>query len=143
MSKLNDEIFSAIKVNYWDDFNFSTATLSNICRQLAFAEGGICWFFISQSCDTNITSNVSNIFLWLVVFFILDASQYLLSSIISFIAACYFEYQNDRKTINNARDVDRTHWMNIPSHLIFLIKLTPLTYSSYLLINNLIMNTLQ
>lgn len=132
MTSQGDKIFDAIKANYWDAFDFSTATLSNICRQLAFAEGGICWFYISHSCITK--SNISSIFLWLIWFFIFDALQYFFSSIISFAAGCYFEYKNEHGKLKNIKNVERTHKMNAPSHILFLIKLVPLSYSSYLLI---------
>lgn len=134
-----DKIFDAIKINFWDVYESSTTKLSNICRQLAFAEGGICWFFITQkyalSCSTN---NISWILIFLVLFFLFDALQYLASSIIYAGAAYYYEYRNRHDLLKNTKDVDRRWYMNIFPLILFLIKLFLITMASCFLIQLLL-----
>ncbi len=134
MSATHDEIFEAIKSNFWAVYDTSTTKLSTICRQLAFAQGGICWFYISQSCQLNGSKVVSSIFFYLIWFFIVDALQYLANSIIYAGFALYFERKNDQKKLKNIRDVDRRFWMNIIPIILFIIKLLLISKSSYIII---------
>jgi hypothetical protein len=47
--KDRSEIQKRIDKLFWAPYSSQTITLSNICRQLAFAEGGICFFFIKPA----------------------------------------------------------------------------------------------
>lgn len=134
---LNNEIFKAIKENFWSVYESHTVILSNICRQLAFAEGGICWFYMS---DVNhlCPNTTYHIFFYLILFFIVDALQYLANSIIYAGVAFYYERKNNKNEISNVRDVDRRHWMNIIPMLIYAGKLFLLSTSSYLIIQLLV-----
>lgn len=136
--QLNLEIFNTIKKNFWSVYESNTTILSNICRQLAFAEGGICWFFktpASQSCFSN---EVSSILMLLVVFFLIDGMQYLANSMIYGGAALYYECKNNKGLLKNIRDVDRKHSMNILPLILFFIKLIFLSIASCLIIKLLI-----
>lgn len=137
-STLNNEIFNAIKHNFWSVYESHTVILSNICRQLAFAEGGICWFYISNVNHLRPSTEISSIFFYLILFFIVDALQYLVNSIIYASVAFYYERKNNKNEISNVRDVDRQHWMNIIPMLIYAGKLFLISKSSYLIIHLLI-----
>ena len=134
MSTTHNEIFDAIKINFWSVYDTSTTKLSNICRQLAFAQGGICWFYISQPCQLSSPKISSSIFFYLIWFFIVDALQYLASSIIYAGFALYFERKNDQKKLKSIRDVDRKYRMNIIPSILFIIKLLLISKSSYIII---------
>ena len=70
--KLKEKIEASIKEKFWDVYASNTGALSSICRQLAFAEGGICWFYIQ---DSSFTIEIKLILTFLLLFFIADASQ--------------------------------------------------------------------
>ena len=132
--ELSDPIVKAIKENFWNVYESHTIILSNICRQLAFAEGGICWFYISSPNSACHNTHISSIFFYLICFFIVDAVQYLANSIIYATAAYYFECKNNQNKVKNVRDVDRRHSMNIIPLILFVSKLVLISKSSYMII---------
>jgi hypothetical protein len=131
---LNNEIFKAIKENFWSVYDTSTIKLSMICRQLAFAEGGICWFYILPSSHLHTSANVPSIFYYLIWFFIIDAIQYLANAAIYAFSALYFECKNNHNFLNNIRDLDRRRWMMIIPLILFAGKLFFISKSSYMII---------
>lgn len=66
--KLKENIETSIKEKFWDVYASNTGTLSSICRQLAFAEGGICWFYIQ---DSSFTPSIKLILTFLILFLLL------------------------------------------------------------------------
>lgn len=74
MNSISLPLEHRIKELFWDEYKKSTSTFSSICRQLAFAEGGICWLFKTQGQKLPLIFLITLTFL--VVFFILDAWQY-------------------------------------------------------------------
>ena len=87
-----------------------TGILSSICRQLAFAEGGLFWFLKDKMhvCDRLIVIG----FLVLVLYFIFDAIQYLVGHIIFLRKSKEWEADLKEKKI-----VDEKHY-DIPSELL-------------------------
>jgi hypothetical protein len=72
-----EELYTYVKDYYWSTFRRNTAILSSTCRQLALGLGGLVWFAkpdIQNSCYSN------SILLFIVLFFISDATQYLYQS---------------------------------------------------------------
>jgi len=106
MTKNNDEIKDKIKSRFWLVYNKNTSTLSSICRQLAFAEGGICWFFLTfeGSCISNVSRipiEIKIILIFLVLFFIFDALQYLILATYNKIFAEFYEQKLEEEVIKN------------------------------------------
>lgn len=127
--KEKDEIKAAINEEIWSIYDSNTTTLSGICRQLAFAEGGICWFFKSSTCQ--LSPDVIFILKFLILFFVLDASQYFLAAAIYWLVAKYYECRNARGQIKKSEEIVRKGWMNRVSSLLFLAKIVFLSIASY------------
>jgi len=128
-----NEIKTAINEEIWSIYDSNTKILSGICRQLAFAEGGICWFFKSSSCQ--LSQDVIFILKFLIIFFALDAAQYFLAVIIYWFVAKYYECCNSRRLIKNSKEIDRSGWMSRGSSLLFLAKIVFIAIASYYTIN--------
>jgi hypothetical protein len=127
-----NDIASAINEEIWSIYNSNTQTLSNICRQIAFAEGGICWFYKLPLYP--LPSNVVLILKFLVWFFLLDALQYFIAVTLYWLVAKHYECRNKQKLLKKPSEVVRTWWMNRPSSVLFLAKIICLTFSSYYVI---------
>jgi len=63
-----EEIEREINNKFWAVYTKNTKTLSSICRQLAFAEGGICWFYLQGS---NFSIDIKLILTFLLLFLLL------------------------------------------------------------------------
>lgn len=131
--KKNDQ--EEIDQKFWVIYDKNTKMVSVICRQLAFGEGAICWFFKSDkvfSCGTNYTnlfpSQINIILFFLILFFLFDVIQYLIASGIYWCVAKMYEKNFPRKNIQ------REGWMNLPSKVCFFLKLIFLTIASFILI---------
>lgn len=127
--KEKDEIKAVINEEIWSIYDSNTTTLSGICRQLAFAEGGICWFFKSPTCQ--FSTDVIFILKFLIFFFVLDALQYFLAAAIYWLVAKYYEYRNACGQIKKSDEIVRKGWMNRVSSLLFLAKIVFLSIASY------------
>lgn len=57
---------------YWNEFQAYTDKLSTVCRQLAFAEGGIFWIFFQKNAPGFIVLG----FFFLILYFVFDVLQY-------------------------------------------------------------------
>ena len=124
------DISKAITENFWSIYSLSTATLSNVCRQLAFAEGGVCWFFKYPTNQACFSENITSILMYLILFFAADVLQCLISSIVYWIFGKYYESQHRRGKLKDTSKVYRKWYMNIFSIPFFVIKLIMLTYAS-------------
>lgn len=134
-SQKKEEIQKAINDEFWDLYTKNSSTLSSICRQLSFAEGGICWLFLKPGCPGYIiTPDVIIILIFLVLFFIFDACQYLsLANNNKFIALLY-EKKLEEGKLKDKKDVTRPSWINYSASVCFVIKLCCIGVSSFLLI---------
>lgn len=83
------KIKTAIEKEIWSVYNSNTSILSGICRQLAFAEGGVCWFFKSPT--GQLSAEVIFILKFLILFFAFDALQYFFAAAIYWLVAKYYE----------------------------------------------------
>jgi len=87
-TKDNNEIQNKINSAFWDPYHSQTIILSSVCRQLAYAEGGICWIFIKQGCAQH--PEIYLILKSIVFFFVFDFFQYLVAIIIYYcVGKCY------------------------------------------------------
>lgn len=76
MKYLKSEMIEELITNCYSESSSYTATLSSICRQIAFAEGALFWFLYSEL-KVSIYYIVVG-FLFLLIYFILDLIQYLI-----------------------------------------------------------------
>ncbi|GGI92293.1 hypothetical protein [Legionella impletisoli] len=128
-----EKIESAIKDKFWNVYGNNTARLSGICRQLAFAEGGICWFFLSNP-SAGISLDLKIILTFLVFFFIADAGQYFMLAMNNKKLAMLYEAKLDKKLIYSKEEIIRPIWINSSGDICFGIKLLFLGIASILLI---------
>lgn len=131
---LKEKIEKVIEENFWDVYGKNTSMLSSICRQLAFAEGGICWFFLRSENSQQITLDVKIILTLLVLFFIFDASQYFVIAMYNKIIAMIYEQQVTDKVLVRKNQVIRPIWINYPGNVCFILKLCCLGMASFFLI---------
>lgn len=134
MTNLDDQIRKKIKEQFWDHYATQGSTLSNICRQLAFAEGGICWFYISgQDLHADVIKFILKV---LITFFIFDIFQYLYSvSIYYVVAKCY---ERNLKLYKDDTDIKKPPWINIPAVIFFIFKIVALFLASYKLMSDIL-----
>lgn len=124
-----DPIQDAIDEKIWSIYNSNTTALSNLCRQLAFAEGGICWFF--KLPNTPLSPEVKITLMLIAVFFMLDALQYFVAVLIFWSVAKYYEYRHGRKELVRSDQIVKKWWMSRFSFLFFLAKIACLMLASY------------
>lgn len=124
-----------IRKKFWNPYSNNTSTLSNICRQLAFAEGGICWFFFTAGKKLQIlTLDIKVILLFLVLFFIFDACQYFCLAFYNKIIAFFYEEKVNDRSIKRQADITRPIWINYPGNFCFGMKLFCIGMASFFLI---------
>lgn len=133
-SKNVKEIENEISNKFWNVYSRNTTTLSSICRQLAFAEGGICWFFLRVEQLPKIPLDIKIILMFLVLFFIFDACQYFVLSIYNKIIASIYEKLLSDGLLTNKNDVTRPPWINYPGNFCFGMKLFCIGIASFFLI---------
>lgn len=129
-----ERIESTIKEKFWNVYGNNTARLSSICRQLAFAEGGICWFYLSKSSSVGISLDLKIILTFLVLFFIADAGQYFILAMNNKKLAMLYEAKLDKKLISSKEEIIRPIWINSSGDICFGIKLLFIGMASILLI---------
>lgn len=69
-----EPLYKYVKDYYWSTFRRNTAILSSTCRQLALGLGGLAWL---AKADIQSSCPAKSILLFIVLFFITDAAQYL------------------------------------------------------------------
>ncbi|HVE44789.1 MAG TPA: hypothetical protein VNC84_06620 [Gammaproteobacteria bacterium] len=127
--KERGEIEATIDEEIWSVYDSNTKIFSAICRKLAFAEGGICWFFKSQA--NHLPPDIIFILKFLILFFASDALQYFLAATIYWSVGKYYEYCNAHGLIKTPKQVVKQAWMNRASLLLFLVKIVFLVIASY------------
>lgn len=128
-----EEIEKNIKEKFWDVYASNTSSLSSICRQLAFAEGGICWFYIQNS---YIPIGIKVILTFLLMFFISDACQYFSLAANNKKQAEFYEelLHREEPMITTKEQVLRPIKINSSGNIFFGIKLFSIAIASLLLI---------
>lgn len=131
--EIKNEIEDSIKNKFWDVYACNTSSLSSICRQLAFAEGGICWFYIK---DSHFPMEIKLILTFLLLFFISDACQYYFLAANNKKQAEFYEDLLNRKepVITNKNQIQRPITINSSGNIFFGIKLFSIAIASFLLI---------
>jgi len=114
--EIKQEIENEINNKFWEVYADTTSRLSSICRQLAFAEGGICWFFLTDNTH-RLSLDIKIILIFLVVFFIFDACQYLTLAMYNKIVALLYEEHLKNGLIKNKDQITRPVWINSAGNL--------------------------
>ncbi|WP_454784687.1 hypothetical protein [Legionella sp. WA2024007413] len=128
-----EEIELEIHKKFWAVYSDNTKTLSSICRQLAFGEGGVCWFFIQEA---YFSFEIKLILTFLLLFFVADAGQYLFLATNNKKQAEFYEELLNRNdpVITNKEQVQRPIKINSAGNICFGLKLISLAIASLLLI---------
>lgn len=139
LNKTKEKIQNKIDDMFWSVYGNNTSTLSSICRQLSFAEGGICWFFMKVNDDKTImTTDIKIILIFLVLYFIFDACQYLALAIYNKAIALLYEQQLHDGSLTTDASVKRPSWINSTANVCFIMKLICISLGSFLLIGKFI-----
>lgn len=128
--KIKEEIEASIKEKFWDVYACNTSSLSSICRQLAFAEGGICWFYLQNS---TFSIEIKLILTFLLLFFVADASQYYFLAENNKKQAEFYEDLLNREIITTKEQVQRPMEINSSGNICFRLKLFLIAIASLLL----------
>lgn len=106
-----------------DAYESLSGKLSDIVRQLSFAGIGIIWIFRVSNSENSILISKELYWplLWLVITLILDALQYLISSLIWYFVYC--KYKKDNKNNDDGKVIvkEKERW-NIASWVFWLLK---------------------
>lgn len=115
----------------WEQYKEYSQTTSEIARKFAFAGVAICWFFKLE--DNKFPQIVLYALLLLVVFFISDLLQYLISS---FLYKWWIRKEEIKKWEQTGKiegEFFNPNWIDIPAYIFFISKIT-LLLVSYILI---------
>ncbi len=129
-----EELYTYVKNHFWRSRNSSAHTLSTTCRQLALGEGGICWLVKASTYCSLGSSQANFVLILLVVFFIFDATQYL----ISYIRYSDIAEEYDGKILNykikKIEELKEPKNINRAPMVCFILKLFTLLLASLLLV---------
>lgn len=129
-----EPLYQYVKDHFWSVRNFSAQTLSSTCRQLALAEGGLCWLIKSSASYSLISCQTNGVLIALVLFFIFDAMQYLISSIKYHDLAERYDHEILNKNITKIEELKEPKKINRTANIFFTIKLFILSAASLTLI---------
>lgn len=127
-----ETLYQYVKDYYWSTFHCNTATLSNTCRQLALGLGGLAW--VAKSPPQN-SCNAKFILLFLILFFISDAAQYLFQSYSFHNLAEDYDKKIETGEINEISMLVEKPKMNALTHAFFIAKLILLGLASIFFIS--------
>lgn len=135
--KTTKKIEKKISDTFWKPYDINTICVSQICRQLAFGEGAICWLFKEPN-QTLIVFPESIIWAltFLVLYFILDIFQYLFATVLYYSAAKFCEYLCEIDVIKTEEDVKSPPGINFLPKLCFYLKLISLLLASLFILSN-------
>lgn len=123
---------------YWRDFQVYTDKLSTVCRQLAFAEGGIFWIFFQK----NVPEFVLPGFFFLILYFGFDVLQYYFGrkNYLELAEKSQEKYEANNKI--KFEDIKKSKFFDQTTRKLVEIKLTFITLASGVLFIVLIKNFL-
>jgi hypothetical protein len=133
--KEKEDLYKYIDKTIWSIHQRDTKILSNTCRQLALAEGGMCWVIISSSYLNFKPYQMNLILLYLLLFFIFDALQYLTTSVLYKRFAKSYNKKVEENKIKDIQNIKLPNWVNSPANVFFILKIMILLSSSLLLIS--------
>lgn len=120
--------------NFASVYREHTRILSSTCRQLALGEGGLCWLFKSFTYGQCISYQINVVLILLVLFFLFDASQYLLSANLYKNQAEEYNKKISKGEITDISELIEPSNINKPGNVCFTIKFFILVFASIYLI---------
>ncbi len=132
--KHKETLYQYIYENFSSVYREHTRILSSTCRQLALGEGGLCWLFKSFTYGQCISYQVNIVLVLLVLFFLFDAAQYLISSVLYKNKAEEYNEKISKNEIKNVSQLIESPSINKPGSVCFIIKLSILFFESIYLI---------
>lgn len=127
-----EPLYKYVKDYYWSTFHYNTATLSSTCRQLALGLGGLAW---ATKSNTQNSCDAKFIILFLILFFISDAVQYLFQSYAFHNLAEDYDKKIETGEITDVSRLVEKPKMNLPTHVFFIAKLILLALASIFFIS--------
>lgn len=122
-----EPLYKYVKDYYWSTFRRNTAILSSTCRQLALGLGGLAWL---AKPDTQSSCSAKSILLFVVLFFISDAAQYLFQGYVFQQLAEEYDKKISSGTISEIAKLVEKPKMNRLTHVFFIAKLILLGLAS-------------
>ncbi len=115
----------------WDDHRFYTTMLSNIARQLGFANVAICWVFRTSQTSIDLPTLVLWALICSLLFFIFDIGQYAAGAIVNF----YIGFKCEKEFgVDLEKECKKLKKHDTFSYLFLVLKVTMLVASYVLLI---------
>lgn len=130
-------LYKYVKDYYWSTFRRNTTILSSTCRQLALGLGGLVWFAKS---DIQNSCCAKTILLFVVLFFISDATQYLFQGYAFQQLAEDYDAKIGSGAISEVSNLIEKPKMNKLTHVFFIAKLILLGLASLFFIALLFKN---
>jgi hypothetical protein len=132
--KHEETLYNYVYENFVSIYREHTRILSSTCRQLALGEGGLCWLFKSFTYGQCISYQANIVLVLLVLFFLFDAAQYLISSGLYKNKAEEYNEKISKGEIKNVSQLTEPPSINKPGSVCFIIKLSILVFASIYLI---------
>ncbi|OAI49228.1 hypothetical protein AYO45_00585 [Gammaproteobacteria bacterium SCGC AG-212-F23] len=119
----------------WEKYATNTGFLSKVSRQLAYAQGGLCWFF--KTPYGTFSPSILVILCCLIGYFFLDVFQYFFTACLYWWFANFYAKRNDKQLIGSEKDIKLPYWINWPGKICLVLKIVLLGIASFLLIKYL------
>ncbi len=132
--KSKESLYHYVYENFALVYREHTRILSSTCRQLALGEGGLCWLLKSFTYGQCISYQINIVLILLVLFFIFDAAQYLISSILYKNKAEEYYDKIRKGELKEEADLIEPPSLNKPGSVCFTIKFSILIFASIYLI---------
>lgn len=132
-----EPLYTYVKDYYWSTFRRNTTILSSTCRQLALGLGGLAWF---ANPDIRNACQAKSILLFVVLFFIADAAQYLFQGYAFHQLAEEYDEKIETGKITEISELVEKPKMNRLTHVLFIAKLFLLVLASLFFIALLFSN---
>jgi hypothetical protein len=132
--KHEESLYHYVYENFASVYREHTRILSSTCRQLALGEGGLCWLLKSFTYGQCVSYQVNIVLILLVLFFLFDAAQYLISSSLYKNRAEEYNEKIRKGEIKDVSQLIEPPMINKPGSVCFIIKFSILVFASVYLI---------
>lgn len=131
MSNSNQKDVKGKIKEFWDEYEENTKLLSNVTRQLAFAEGGVFWILKGTNNELSIIELLG--FFALFLFFVFDVMQYYFAKRDYYKWSKSCEDMSDKNPNLKLTDIEKLPEVNENAKNFFNLKLISITIASILL----------
>ena len=129
-----EDLYNYVKTHYWSVYRNSSNILSSSCRQLALALGGLCWLVKSTPNYKFVICQSNLILIFLVMFFVSDALQYLISSMSYKKLAQKYDDDITNKKLSSVSELIEPSNITLLPMICFSLKLFFLAFSAVVFI---------